>query len=188
MQLSHIAVRQGHEIFSLLAQWKMLVIGVRGYYRDTMGQPGMNDRRIYDDAIVILTDNVFASFNANCDPNGFRPGHGTGDAKGMASLKPGFWPVYRFDKHKGQYLALCQRAGVVTVLRDGDDGKPYEDTGEFGINIHCGGVETTSSLGCQTLPPSQWNTFIELAKGEAVRAFGFGKWRETTIPYLLLEA
>ena len=28
----------------------------------------------------------------------------------------------------------------------------------------------------------------QLAKLEGTRTFGIGKWRETTIPYLLLEA
>lgn len=162
----------------------MLIIGLRGYYRDTMGEPGVNDRMIYDDAICIVTPNVHANFNGNTDPNGYRPGHGTGAAKGMATLKPGFWPVYRFDLHRGQYLALCQRAGEVTVIRDGHPS--YEDTGEFGINIHRGGATSTSSLGCQTIPPSQWDGFITLAVSEAKRLFG-AKWKSTTIPYVLID-
>ena len=45
--------------------------------------------------------------------------------------------------------------------------------GDFGINIHEGGYGTTSSLGCQTIPPDdQWATFIALAISEAKRIHG----------------
>lgn len=114
----------------------LLVVGIRGYYRNTMGAPGVNDRGIYDDAIFLHTPSATAAFNGNTDPSRFRKGVGKGAAKGMACLNTGVWRVHRFDKHKGKYLALCQRMGPVTVTRDGDP--PYEDTGDFGINIHDG--------------------------------------------------
>lgn len=173
-------------------KYPFLVIGIRGYYRETLGKPGVNDRGIYDDAIFLLSPNVTASFNANTDPSKVRPGSGGGTGKGMASLMPGFWPVYTFDMHKGRYLALCQRAGPVTVLRDGK-AEAYEDHGDFGINIHRGGYSTTGSEGCQTIPPDQWPAFIELAQSEAVRIFGAefrdGKivGQSPIIPYVLLE-
>ena len=49
------------------------------------------------------------------------------------------------------------------------------------INIHRGGYNTTSSLGCQTIHPSQWEAFIALAYLEMDRA------GQKTIPYLLVE-
>lgn len=162
----------------------LLVIGVRGYYADTMGAPGRNDRGLYDDAIFIDAPEATIAFNANTDPSRVRKGKGTGAGKGMASLKPGLWKVYRFDLHKGQYQALCQRAGPVTVMRDGDP--PYADTGMFGINIHRGGNTTTSSEGCQTIPPGQWPSFIATMTDQAKRLFG-ADWKGETIPYVLLE-
>jgi hypothetical protein len=160
----------------------MIVVGFPGYYAK-FGSTPENERGFYDDAIFLLTPSVFAAFNGNTDPSGYRKGKGFGESKGMASLQPGLWFVHRFDLHRQKYLALCQRAGEVTVIRDGDP--PYKDTGEFGINIHRGGVNGTSSLGCQTIPPSQWDAFINLAVSEAKRLFG-ARWKQTTIPYALL--
>jgi lysozyme len=158
--------------------------GISGYYRDSMGVPGVNDRMIYDDAIYVDSPTATVFFNGNTDPNGYRKGIGKGAGKGMATLVPGWWPCYKFDLHKGKYLALCQRAGPVTVLRDGDP--PYEDTGWHGINIHSGSQNGTSSLGCQTIPPSQWDTFIALAVSEAKRYST--RWKAQTYGYLLSDA
>jgi hypothetical protein len=119
---------------------------VIGYYKNTMGVPGVNDRGIYDDAIFIESSSVLAAYNANTDPTKYRKGIGSGVTKGMASLKSGAWFVHKFDLHKGQYLALCQRAGNVTVIRDGNP--PYEHIGSFGINIHRGSYHTTSHNPC----------------------------------------
>lgn len=163
----------------------LLVVGIRGYYRNSMGAPGVNDRGIYDDALFILTRQAMAAFNGNTDPSRFRAGRGTAETtKGMASLKPGAWFVHRFDLHKGKYMALCQRDGEVTVMRDGTP--PYADTGHFGINIHRGGNTTTSSIGCQTVHPAQWDSFIALATDQAKRYFG-DAWKKRIVPYVLLE-
>jgi len=152
------------------------ILGIRGHYRDSMGKVGKNDRRIYDDAIVvILDDGTYHTYNANTDPSGRRPGHGTGKYKGMATLVEGLWSgVYTMRKHKQQYDALCQDGGPVTVRRDADDSVPnsnivkvngekfYLHTGMFGINIHRGASNSTSSEGCQTIYPPQWDEFQKL--------------------------
>lgn len=162
---------------------KAVIIGVRGYYLDSMGVAGKNDRGIYDDAIFVLSPSGFKSFNANVDPSRFRAGKGTGSSKGMASLKSEQAWLYKIGKHgisRGNpYTALVQ-ASEVTVLRDGVDGE-YPDTGYFGINIHRGGASGTSSLGCQTIVPSQWEQFISLVQSE-MKQYG-----QKTIPYILIE-
>lgn len=144
------------------------LVAIRGYYHDDHGD---NQRGLYDDAMFLVTPQSFVSFNANTDPSAFRPG--------IAALKPGLWQ-YRLGIHglskpvARQYKALVQ-AAPVTVVRD----KEGDDTGWFGINIHRGAVASTSSLGCQTIPPSQWTGFIELVTRSLKEC------DQKTIPYLL---
>lgn len=156
-----------------LAKHPLYLVGVRGYYRDSMGAVGRNDIGIYDDAIFVVSPNVFASFNANTDPSVTRPR--------IATLTPGLWLAHKIGLHKG-YRALSQQMGEVTVSRAGAG----LDTGYFGINIHRGGERSTSSEGCQTIPPKQWPAFIALVEAEARRIHG-AKWNTTVIPYALLE-
>ncbi len=150
------------------------LVGIRGYYLDTMGEPGTNDRGIYDDAILLVSRQAHIAYNANCDPSAFRPR--------IATLVPGVWR-YRVGTHglskppERRYEALVQ-AGPVSVSRDGVAGL---DTGWFGINIHRGGRNTTSSEGCQTIHPDQWPSFIETVKQEMKRA------GVKEIPYLLVN-
>jgi lysozyme len=153
---------------------EVALVGIRGYYRRTMGDPTKNDRGIYDDAIFLVSPNAYATFNANTDPSISR--------KGIAVLKPG---VHRYRKGKhglstpsGGYPALrpANAAEQLPVTRDG-----VGDSMGIAINIHKGGFRTTSSLGCQTIYPSQWEAFIGLVYAEMDRA------GQRTIPYLLVE-
>jgi lysozyme len=127
---------------------------------------------------------LFAAFNANTDPSRYRKGQGKGAGKGMASLKLGVYRAHNLGKHKGQYEALIQTGGPVTVIRDGNP--PYEDSGYFGINIHKGGFNTTSSEGCQTIHPTQWPSFIAGVTDQVKRLYG-KPWRTVKIPYVLVE-
>jgi lysozyme len=184
-RLSSTALRKLIESFQIdRTKFPVVVIGIRGYYLNTLGKAGANDRGIYDDALFIDTPQATVSFNANTDPTSFRKGKGKGSTKGMAILKPGLWMVHKFGLHKGKYLALVQRLGHVTVIRDGDP--DYEDTGDFGINIHKGGLNSTGSEGCQTIHPAQWDSFITLVKDQVVRYHGT-QWNKVIIPYVLIE-
>jgi lysozyme len=161
--------------FDLRDSDHVIVVGVRGYYRDSMGKPGENDRAIYDDAIFVITPSEFRSFNANVDPSKHQVS--------VASLKVG---VYRykpgphgvtFNRPGYPYPAFIQASEVV-VKRDGKKG---DFTGWFGINIHRGGLHSTSSLGCQTIPPNQWKEFHHFLNA-ALKANSQG-----TFPYVLIE-
>ena len=151
------------------------LVGVRGYYRDSMGKPGVNDRGIYDDALFIVGPETFAAFNGNTDPSRFR--------QGVATLVPGVhW--FRPGKHGisrpgGGYPAFrpATKGEALPVTRDGiRDPRPG-----IAINIHRGGYSTTSSEGCQTVPPAQWDAFQSLLMRE-LRAAG-----QTRFPYVLLD-
>lgn len=140
-----------------------VLLGIRGYYLRSMGDPVKNDRGIYDDAIALVTKNSFATYNANTDPS--RRRDATPQRKGMAVLMPGVY-LYKIGIHglsrpkEQQYEALVQ-ASAVWVRRDGG----LEEQGYFGINIHRGGEGTTSSEGCQTIPPEQWRNFFRSVRG-----------------------
>jgi hypothetical protein len=164
-------------------KYPLLIVGIRGYYLKTLGDPYSNDRNIYDDAIFIDTPNVSASYNGNTDPSIFRKVQGK-KTKGVARLKPGVYFSYCFGLHQGKYLALVQRMAEVTVIRDGDP--EYEESGYFGLNIHKGSYNSTSSLGCQTIYPAQYESFIALAKDQAKRLHG-KRWEKALIPYILIE-
>jgi lysozyme len=163
--------------------FKVILLGITDSC--PMGKPG-NDRRVYDDGVWLKTPSGIFCFNYNMDPNGRRPGHGFGSSKGMASLEDGCH-IYKKHKHKSQYWALGQ-AEAMPVMRDADDRaenvftfqgqKYYRHVGWHGINIHRAGTNTTSSLGCQTLPPSQWDAFIKLVYSQ------MDLYKQKTIPYI----
>ena len=152
---------------------KCYVVGIRGYYKRTMGNPTTNDRGIYDDAIFIVSPTLYKAYNANVDASVYRTG--------IANLITGVWDyklgIHGLSKPKSkQYKALVQ-AGEVTVNRD----KQGHDTGWFGINIHKGSYTTTSSLGCQTIYPDQWPEFISTVESE------MAKYGQKSIKYILIE-
>jgi hypothetical protein len=169
------------------SKYPLFIVGFRGYYAKSMGDPTKNDRNIYDDAAFIISPNIFRSFNFNTDPSAVRKGQGTGDQKGMLSLKANeIYFAHKFGFHKNKYLALVQRMGLVKGLRDGIEIEQYPVEGSFGANIHKGGMFNTFSEGCQTVPPTQWEEFINLIVSEAKILFA-DKWDQVVIPYILID-
>ncbi len=171
------------------------LLGVRGYYRDTMGKHGVQEAGIWDDAMFMVGPGVFKAVNANTDPSklGWNPGVG----KPFAMLVPGLW-YFRRGAHKGRTPALRQATedeapdfdipnhGHFTVYRAKNmaevlNGTARRDTNYHAINIHRGGEGTTSSWGCQTIPPAQFDDFM-LTVWEASKRAGQGR-----IPYLLID-
>lgn len=136
---------------------KVKILFVRGYFRDSMGKAGRNDRGLYDDAVFVVTPEGVQPFNANADPSSWK--------KGRATLKADQSLFYRLGLHgysrpDGPYPALRQ-AAPMTVLRDGGG----EQTGTYWTNLHRGGTTGTSSVGCLTIPPFQWDEFYGLVSG-----------------------
>jgi lysozyme len=141
------------------------VLGVRGYYRDTMGKVGANERNLYDDAMFVVGPETFASFRANTDPSYFR--------KGVATLLPGWYPYkpgnHGISRPGGGYPAFrpATKDEALPVMRDGETGRSKRDG--IAINIHRGGYRTTSSAGCQTIYPPEWDAFHALVRLEMKR-------------------
>jgi lysozyme len=153
------------------------VLGIRGYYLDSKGRVGKNERGEYDDALVVISSKSISAWNANTDPSRYRPG--------IATLCPGVHK-YRPGKH-----GISKPSGGHPAFRPAtpDEGLPVTRDGQSGIsrgiaiNIHRGGESTTSSLGCQTIPPEQWAQFhaavhVEL-KAHSLKTFDYVLIEET---------
>lgn len=172
----HLPLKEGAlkylELFNTV-NYPVKLLGVRGYFKKTLGNPDSNDVGIYDDAIFIISDTYFGGFNANTDPSKIFPK--------VAILKTGGPYLYKIGMHnmKHPYEALRQW-GNVTVLRNGI---PVTDSpgNRFYIDIHKGGYGTTSSLGCQTIHPIQWMNFLNAVKDE------LRLHKQEVIPYILAE-
>lgn len=173
IEAAQVAPRQGERVW---------VLGRRGYFGNSMGAPGKNDIGLYDDALVIVNESErkVEAFNANTDPSA----HG----ESRAHLRAGVWR-YRPGTHglsrpaAQRYPAFVQ-AGEVVVFREGTTHLPkgMSDArgvclgdglwrGMFGINIHRGGYTTTSSVGCVTVYPDQWEFYRDHLKG-LLRRYG----------------
>lgn len=129
----------------------LFLLGIRGYYKASFGNPTANDRIFFDDALFIIEtakNGIFESFNFNTDPSPAFRQH-------VATLKAD--EVYDVVQHmhKGQYKALQIVKDIVS--RDGESGY---DIGRHGINFHYDAeFYSKNSLGCQTVPRSQWLDF-----------------------------
>jgi lysozyme len=159
----------------------VVLVAVRGYYLDSMGKAGVNDRGIYDDAVFAISPTMFASFNFNVDPSVHRAG--------IASILPG---VHWF--RRGRHGISRDRPGKIVsypafrpatpgerlpVSRDGEPGRSKRDG--VATNIHKGSRTTTSSEGCLTVPPDQWPEFYAIVDAE-MRRHGVTKF-----PVILAE-
>lgn len=151
------------------------LVGIRGYYKDSMGVAGANDIGIYDDAIFLIGPAIFLAFNGNTDPSKHRAG--------IAKLIPG---VHYFKKGKH---GLSKPGGGYPAFRPDtpDESLPVTRDGQEGIkkgiaiNIHKGSFNSTSSEGCQTIFPDQWFQF-QTEVYHAMQMEG-----QKRIPYILIE-
>jgi len=173
----------------VLAKYHVILVGVRGYYRDSMGVVGKNDRSIYDDAIFVLVNPVlpvvaagdiidsgeFLSFNANTDPS-----YSDKAKPDVAVLALGTH-LYKQGRHR------ISRPPSYPAFRPAtkDEGLPVTRSGKasvgIAINIHKGGNTGTSSLGCQTIPPAQWESF------RSTVYMLMDRYGQKIIPYVLTE-
>lgn len=150
------------------------VLSIRGYYKDTMGKPGENDRGIYDDAMFLIGPNLFKPVNGNTDPSRYKPGV----AKlvlGLHYFKKGKHHMWRPDAYDAFRPDTPDES--LPVTRDGQAGVSKG----IAINLHKGGYNSTSSEGCQTVYPDEWLDFQRTAY-KAMDTEG-----QRRLPYLLIE-
>lgn len=150
-----------YSIYQLQEQFKRLgykwfpfmIVGVRS-------SENVNNK--FDDLIGVVENNTITWYTGTTNAgrhwllNFLNP-------KGTATLKAGqYVNCYKLGLHKGQYEALIQTGGKVTVYRDADKDETAEeqgvlDTGWFGINIHRANPNAISQViekwsgGCQVL-------------------------------------
>jgi len=157
-----------------LVQGVVMVLAIRGYYLNSMGVAGDNDRGIYDDAIILMGPNYYQTFNGNTDPRIIK--------QGVAMLLPG-WHEFKqgwhgYGKASGhQAFRTANVREVLPVLRDGQVGIKEGVT----VNMHRGGKYNTNSIACQTIVEDQWFEFQRTAYKLMNRE------GQKTLPYLLLE-
>ena len=143
----------GHTVFEN-GQYNLNIIGIRNKNH----KPNCFDDRI---CVVFKDENGWITRTWECSTE---PGtywlENPMNSGGTAIMVPGqYRGVYKIDKHRGLYDALCQRGGTVKCFRDKNkddiiDAEPDSITeGMYGINIHKSGVHSTQvnnwSAGCQ---------------------------------------
>ena len=168
-----------------------------GYGLNIVGIRNSNIRAVtnhFDDYLTVsykVDDEWrYQCYNATTDPGLYWIGNPL-NVDGCAILVPGQYKnVYKVDKHRGKYKALCQRNGKVEVYRDGNKDDIYdydEDTiteGWFGINIHRShpykptNYVNKYSAGCQVLQdPDDFDEFMDIIE----------KSKQKTFTYTLIE-
>jgi peptidoglycan hydrolase-like protein with peptidoglycan-binding domain len=118
--------------------WRLWLFGIRGPNRTADA---------FDDTLGCCYVDENGLWNAHYWPGTTDPGayylEHPMNSSGCAILVPDqYLDTWTIDLHSGKYLALCQRAGEVSVFRDSsmDDKLDLDpstiDTGYFGINLH----------------------------------------------------
>lgn len=159
---------EGHVIYT--RPYELNIVGVRS----ASSKPNS-----FDDTIHVLYKNDKGAWQLHSYPATTDPGtfwlKSPMNAQGTAMLKAGQYPSYALGMHRGQYKALVQSAGKVTVIRDADRDAVLdfkggsEATGSFGINIHRASSNGTTktvdkySAGCQVFANiGDFNAFMAL--------------------------
>jgi len=147
--------KKGYAFFTR-GEYNLNIIGVRASGRVITNR--------FDDLLVLIYKTpcdmwTRQIYQITTDPGRYYMLNPT-NRKGTAILVPGqYRGVYKIDKHRGKYDALCQKNKPVKVYRDDNKDEIYDwnpatlDEGLFGINIHKAGKLSsrvdTWSAGCQ---------------------------------------
>ena len=162
-------VSSGYVVFTR-GEYNLNIIGIRTANSDANT---FNDRMcvVYKDAHGWIT----RTWPCTTDPGTYWRTHPM-NVNGTAIMKEGqYRGAYKIGKHRGQYDALVQTGGRVTVWRDNDKDESLdmesgtEASGYYGINIHKAGEESTSvnkwSAGCQVFAnEDDFDEFMDLCR------------------------
>lgn len=122
---------------------ELLVIGIRGYFLNSVGKKGENDF-LWDDAVIVYENgNLIKTFNGNTDPSKAK--------SDLAMLDTG---VYQFAKgtHKNRIKAFrAYPEGVRLKCKRQNSKGEWKESLCSAINFHDGGLNDTWSAGCQTI-------------------------------------
>lgn len=163
----------------------VFLLAIRNYFREGEREEGQDAKWIYGDALFLCSPSCLVSFHANTDPTVKRRKKVT--ERGTPILKPGCYMVHRFDNFRAGrevYAAIMQRAGEVSIARDGEDAP---DSIAKGMDILKGGLNMTHPEGAQCVHPLEWDAFLALAKDQ-FRRYHARDWSKAIIPYILLES
>lgn len=153
----------------VIEEWKHLIpekhrdnpvvlLAVRGYFRDSMGKVGENDKGIFDDAAFLVSPRGVWAYNFNVDPSRDRKRIAQYKAPQAVSFKQG---IHGHSKPKARRYRAFEQVSKAHIHRHAV-GKDY---GDFSMNIHRGSKSGgTSSAGCCTVPyGKQWDDFFAQA-------------------------
>ena len=170
-QMKEILESKRYKFFDGKTPYDVNIIGVRR----SEGQVNK-----FDDMLMVVYRDRSKRWCVNSYPITTDPGlywlKKPSRVEGAAILRPDqYRSVYKIDKHRGKYDALCQRLGNVTVYRDGDKDSRHDMdenktmSGMFGINIHKAGTSSTNvdrwSAGCQVFKnSSDFEEFMDIMR------------------------
>lgn len=170
-QIEAAVKAKGYKWFESDTDYDVNIVGVRN------SETGKKVTNIFDDWITVSFKKdgawQFYLWNITTEPGkkGVQEYH---NEDGVARLVPGqYRSVYEISKHRGKYDALCQRNGDVKVYRDANKDLIFDETkidaGEFGINIHKAGQDSTWvenwSEGCQVFKRvKDFDEFMKICK------------------------
>lgn len=173
-ELVKLAKKKGYEFYE--QPFKLNIWG----FRSPNTTPNSFDDEMHVAVNVAQTGRpkwLYLVFKCTTDPGTFwlkNPMH----AQGTAILNPGqYINAYQIGLHRGQYKALVQSGGKVSVTRDYnrnavlDFGNGRVMTGSFGINIHRANKEGSTysvdkySAGCQVFKnAADFDFFLKLCE------------------------
>ena len=159
-----------------LPQNQVYLIAFRGYYSRTFPPVG-NNIGVYDDALIMISPDYYNTYNFNVDPSSEKTGRANVVSNQIIEFEIG---IHNRSKAKSrQYKALIQDEATFKIYRY-NQGTKYEDS--IGINLHKGGYNTTSSLGCLTVYPDQWDSFIKDVEQQ------MNRYKQKKIQLIILDA